>query len=346
MSSETNSIEEKKSLTGENSDDWSLFIYGVASTIVYIILFIWILGSCLLYTTKISRSNIIPTDFVNPQIINSVNANYVREFYISTEKPYVNIGKYTAQELKFFKDIKDEPTYIESFLNYLKSFNTELGTYIYELFKNFFIINNSVIASMYNLLYGLNESLLMLFSPFIYFFIFIFYATFYFWGLSFFQIYKLTNFIMFSPDGKKYFSSSIHPFLNYLLFPFYLFLIISFSFGISFITSFFSIPYALFGLLGNKYNMSGDTINSQGEKQTHGFFDFLMSFFKYKVSFVMILISLSVLNNTNSHLNNIYTSGSVVAIIILAFMGIYNYIHDPTDASQIEKIIKKFKTSS
>ncbi len=343
MSSETNIIEEKKSLTGETTDDWSLFIYGVASTIVYIILFIWILGSCLLYTTKVSRSNIIPTDFVNPQTINSVNANYVTEFSISTEKPYINIGKYTAQEFEFFKD---STTYIESFLNYLKSFNTESILYISELFKKFFIINNSVITSIYNLLYGLNESLLMLFSPFIYFFIFIFYSTFYFWGLSFFQIYELTKFIMYPTDKKTYFWSSVHPFINFLLFPFYLFLIIFCSFGISFITSFFSVPYAIFGLLGHKYHMSGDTINSEGEKQTHGFFDFLISFFKYKISFVMILISLSVLNNTNSYLNNIYTAGSVAAIIILAFMGIYNYIPDPTDTSQIKKIIKKFKTSS
>ena len=60
----------------------------------------------------------------------------------------------------------------------------------------------------------------------------------------------------------------------------------------------------------------------------------------------MILISLSVLNNTNLYLNNIYTAGSVVAIIILAFTGIYNYISDSTDTSQIEKIIKKFTNAS
>jgi hypothetical protein len=343
MSSETNSIEEKKSSTKENTENWSSFMYGVSSAITYIIIFIWILGSCLLYTTKISRSNIIPTDFVNLQTINSVNANYVREFSITTEKPYINIGKYTAQELYF---LRDTPTYIEFFLNYLKSFNTEITIHIHELFKNFFIINNSVVKNIYNLLYGLNESLLMLFSPIIYFFIFIFYSTFYFWGLSFFQIYNFTKLIMFPVDGKTYFWSSIHPFLNFLLFPFYLFLIIFCSFGISFITSIFSIPYTLFGLLGYKYNLAGDTNNSEGDKPTHGFFDFLTSFFKYKISFVMILISLSVLSNTNLFLNNIYIAGSVVAIIILALMGIYNYVYDPTDTTQITKIIKKFKTTS
>jgi hypothetical protein len=341
MSSETSSIEEKKSLTGENSEQWESFTYGVSGAIVYIIIFIWILGSCLLYTTKVSRSNIIDID--SESIHHLVNANYVREFSITTEKPYVNIGKYTAQELEFFKD---GPTYIESFLNYLKSFNTETMSYIHELFKNFFIINNSVITSIYNLLYGFNESLLMLFSPFIYFFIFIFYSMFYFWGLSFFQIYKLTKLIMFPIDGKTYFWSSVHPFLNFLLFPFYLFLIIFCSFGFSFITSFFSIPYFLIGLLSYKYHLSGDNVNSEGEKPTHGFFDFLISFFKYKISFVMFLISLSVFNNTTLYLNNVFIAGSVVAIIILAFMGIYNYIPDPTDTSQIEKIIKKFKKSS
>jgi hypothetical protein len=340
---ETNSIEEKKSLTGEVSDNWSSFIYGVASAIISIIIFTWILGSCLLYSTKVSRSNIIPTDYINPQTINLVNANYVREFSITTEKPYINIGKYTAQELEFFND---SPTFIEIFLNYLKSFNTETTTQIYEIFKNFFIINNSVIKTTFNLLYGLNESALMLFSPFIYLFILIFYSIFYFLGLSFFQIYKLIKFIMFPSDGKIYFWSSVHPVLNFFLFPLYLFLIFMWSFSTASFTSIFSIPYALFGLLSYKYHLTTDITDSQKEKQTYGFFNFLTSFFKYKISFVMILISLLVLSNTSLYLNNIYIAGSVAAIIILAFMGIYNYVPDPSDTSQIEKIIKKFKTTS
>lgn len=340
MTSETNSIDEKKSLTGEDSDNWSSFIYGVASAVVSIIIFIWILGSCLLYSTKVSRSNIIPTDYVNPQTINLVNANYVREFSISTEKPYINIGKYTAQELEFFND---SPTFIELFLNYLKSFNTETTTHVYEIFKNFFIINNSIIRSTFNLLYGLNESALMLFSPFIYLFILIFYSIFYFLGLSYFQIYKLIKFVMFPSDGKIYFWSSVHPVLNFFLFPLYLILIFIWSFGTTSFTSIFSIPYALFGLLGYKYHLTTD---SQPEKPTYGFSTFLTSFFKYKISFVMILISLSVLSNSASHLNNVFIAGSVAAIIILAFMGIYNYVPDPSDTTQIEKIIIKFKTNS
>lgn len=339
MSVETNRIKEKKSLTEEINDNWSSFSIGLSSSIVLIIIFVWILGSCLLYTTKVSRSNIIPTDFLNIKSNGFVNANYVREFSITTENPYINIGKYTAQELEFFKD---SPTFIESFLNYLKSFNTKMSEYIYELFKDFFTINNSVITNIYNLLYGFNESLLMLLSPFIYLFIFIFYSIFYFWGLSFFQIYKLTKLIMFSPNEKTYFWSSIHSFLNYLLFPFYLFLIIFGSFLISFITSFFSIPYALLSPLSYKYYLTGDVINSQKEKQTQGFLSFLLSFFKYKISFVMILISLSILSNANLYLNNILIAGSFLAIIILAFSGIYNYIADPTDVSQLTKIIKKF----
>ena len=343
MSSETNSIEEKKSLTEEISDNWSSFSIGLSSSIVTIIIFVWILGSCLLYTTKVSRSNIIPTDFTNTEFNGFVNANYVREFSITTEKPYINIGKYTAQELDFFKD---SPTCIESFLNYLKSFNTESGTYIYELFKDFFTINNSVITNIYNLLYGFNESLLMLLSPFIYLFILIFYSIFYFWGLSFFQMYRFTKLIMFPSNEKIYFWSSIHPFLNFLLFPFYLFSIIIVSFLISFITSFFFIPYSLIGPLSYKYYLTGDVVNSQQEKPTHGFLSFLFSFFKYKISFVMILISLSILSSANLYLNNILIAGSVLAVIILAFSGIYNYVSDPTDMTQITKIIKKFNKNN
>ena len=147
---------------------------------------------------------------------------------------------------------------------------------------------------------------------------------------------------MFSPNGKTYFWSSIHSFLNYLLFPFYLFLIIFGSFLISFITSFFSIPYALLTPLSYKYHLTTDIVDSKKEKQTQGFLSFLLSFFKYKISFVMILISLSILSNANLYLNNILIAGSVLAIIILAFCGIYDYTTDPTDMSQVNKIITKF----
>lgn len=334
MSSETNSIEEKKNVSEEKSDDWKSFANGLTGSITYIIIFVWILGTCLSYTTKVSRSGIIN---INQTNINPVNANYVKEFAISTSSPYITFGKYTAQELLFSKD---DSTTIENFIKYLKSFNTDSMTYLSELFENFFKINNSVLSNIYNLLYELNESLLMLFSPFIYLFIFIFYSIFYFWGFAFFQIYNLIKIILFPANGKKYFWSSVHPFLNFLLFPFYIFLIIFISFGTSFISSFFAIPYAFLGPLGYKYKLNGDQ-----EKKSHGFLNFLTSFFKYKVSFVMILISLSVLNNTSSHLTSIYTAGSVVAIIILIFMGIYNYIPDPNDSTQINKIIKNFKSS-
>ena len=93
MSSETNSIEEKKKSENNDENNWTSFISSISVSIVYIILFVWILGTCLLYSTKVSRSNIIPTDFTTDQPINLVNANYVNAFSISTEKPYVNFGK-------------------------------------------------------------------------------------------------------------------------------------------------------------------------------------------------------------------------------------------------------------
>jgi hypothetical protein len=328
MSSETNSIEEKK--TGEEkNNDWKAFASGLTSAISYIIIFVWILGTCLLYTTKVYRSGII-----NTNDLNSVNANYVKEFSISTSSPYINFGKYTAQELFFSKD---DSNVIQQFIQYLKSFNTDTMTYLSEIFENFFKINHSILSNIYTSLYGLNESLIMLFSPIIYLFIFYFYIMFYFWGFAFFQIYNLIKVIFFPANGKTYAWSSIHPFLNLLLFPFYIFLILFTSFGISFLSCFFIIPYIFLSPLTYKYTLNGE------KDKSNGFLNLLTSFFKYKVSFVMILISSAILNNTSSHLSNVYTAGSVVAIIILAFMGIYNYIPDPNDITQLNKIIKKFK---
>ena len=340
MSSETNAIDEKKN-NESPTNNWSSFISGVSAVIIYIILFIWILGTCLLYSTKVSRSNIIPTDFSNQQPINLVNANYVRQFAISTENPFIHIGKYTAQELQFFKD---EATYVEKILNYLKptDFNS-LSSFLYESFNDFFSINNSVITSVYNLLYGFNESLLMFFAPFIYFFIIIFYAIFHFWGFFFFQIYKLGKSIIFQNSKDSYFWSNVHPFLNFILFPFYVFVIVMFSMFSSLFFSALSVPYALLSPLGYQYNLTTDIPSENGEKKIYGFLSMLTSFMKYKVSFVMVLISLAILNNSSMYLDNIYIAGSVVAIIILSFMGIYNSNVDPSDTSQIAKIIKKFK---
>jgi len=333
MSSETNVIEEKKS-KDDSTNDWTSFASGVTVSISYIIIFIWILGTCLLYSTKVSRSNIIPTDFSNPQPINLVNANYIREISISTETPYIHIGKHTAQELEFFKD---GPTYVEQLLNYLKPSNENSpSAFLYESINDFFSINNSVITTIYNLLYGFNESLLMFFSPFIYFFIFTFYSIFHFWGFFFFQIYKLIKSIIFQDNKDSYFWSKIHPFLNFFLFPFYLFVIVMFSLVTSLISTAFSIPYALFGFLGYKYHLTTDEPSKNNEKKSYGFLNLLSIFMKYKVSFVMLIVSLSILNNSGLFLNNIYVAGSFVAIIILAFMGIYSSVGDPNDTSQKE----------
>lgn len=342
MSSETDIIEEKKNITSNSTDNWSLFTNGIISTIVYIILTVWILGTCLLYSTKVSKSNIIPTDFnnINSQPINLVNANYVRELIISTEKPYISIGKYTAQEWEFFRD---DPSILERILNYFKP-NDGNSSILYESLKKIFTINNSVVTKIYSSLYGLNESLLMVFSPFIYFFIFIFYSIFCFWGIFYYQMYGIIKLLMFSNGDKNntYFWSNMHPVLNFILFPLYLYIAVVFSFFTSFISSLFSVPYSFLSFLGYKYHLTTD--GNSNEKPEYGFLTLLNSFMKYKVSLVMIIISLSVLSNSNMYLGNAYIAGSVLAIIILAFLGIYNYVSDPLDKSQITRIVKKFKS--
>jgi hypothetical protein len=115
-----------------------------------------------------------------------------------------------------------------------------------------------------------------------------------------------------------------------------------FSFFTSLISTAFSIPYALFGFLGYKYHLTTDVPSENNEKKSYGFLNLLSSFMKYKASFIMVIISLAILNNANSFLNNIYVVGSFVAIIILAFMGIYSSVVDPNDTTQITKIINKF----
>jgi hypothetical protein len=331
MSQEENSIEEKKNTNDDSStNDWDSYSYGVVGAIVYIFLLVWILGTFMLYTTKVAQSNILSTDFSSEVRDKIVRANYVRELVISTGKPYVDIGKRTAQQLKF---IKPDETLTQSILKLLNS-SQKTKTSNFNFFGDFlttiFETNNLITNKIFGSLYGMNESLLMLFSPFIYFFIFIFYCIFHFYGMGIYQTYKLIKSVMFPDKEDNYFWSNIHPILNFILFPIYLFLIFIISFGLSFITCFFSIPYAFLSPLMYEYELIG----TNGEKRKSGISTFLMDFMKYKTSFIMILMSFALLNNSSLYLNSTYTAGAFIAIIILTFLGIYNYTNNPSDISQ------------
>jgi hypothetical protein len=331
MSQEENSIEEKKNTGGDSSsNDWESYSYGVVGAIVYIFLLVWILGTFMLYTTKVAQSNILSTNFTSEVKDKIVKANYVREFIISNSKPYVEIGDRTTQQLKF---IKPNETLTESILKFFNSngnIKTSNFNFLHDFLNTIFGTNNLITNKIFGSLYGMNESLLMLLSPFIYFFIFIFYCIFHFYGIGIYQSYKLIKSIMFPDKEDNYFWSNIHPILNFILFPIYLFLIFAGSFGLAFISCFFSIPYAFLSPLMYNYEIIG----TNGEKRKSGISTFLMDFMKYKNSFIMILMSIALLNNSGLYLNSTYAAGAFIAIIILAFLGIYNYTNDPSDISQ------------
>ena len=121
-SEETNSIDEKKNVDNMKND-WNKFASGIIFTIIYIIIYVYILGSLLLYTTKIFKSGVIPDNFENltkhamGDANASVNINYVREFIISTESPFVKIGNLKSQKINILNDGTLIGTKISEWLN-------------------------------------------------------------------------------------------------------------------------------------------------------------------------------------------------------------------------------------
>lgn len=317
---EINSINEKKNVDN-TKNNWNKFASGIIFTIIYIIIFVYILGSLLLYTTKIFKSGAIPNNFDNltKHATNNVNINYVREFVISTESPFVKIGNLKSQKINVF----DDGTLIGTKINEWMKNNNFFKQFYGNILNTFFSMNNSINNYIYSSLYGLNESILMFFSIFIYFFIITFNCLFHFWGLFGIHIYYTFKYFYdgtFGTSGNSIWSKK-STILNVVLFFCYFWLIflglLPFSFISSFILCIFSIIYTLVSPLTYKFKVDGD-------KNEYTIFKLFTDFFKYKSSFVMVLLSLSVINNASKYLENVYVAGSIVAVIILAFLGIYN----------------------
>jgi hypothetical protein len=319
-SEETNSIDEKKNVDNKKND-WNKFASGIIYTIIYITIYVYILGSLLLYTTKIFKSGVIPDNFENltNDTNTNVNINYVREFIISTESPFIKIGNLKSQKINILNDETLIGTKISEWLNNDNFFKQFYGN----ILNTFFSINNSISKYIYSSLYGLNESVLMFFSIFIYFFIIVFNCLFHFWGLFGIHIYYAFKYFYdgtFGTSGNSIWSKK-STVLNVVLFFCYFWLIF---FGLlpfcgisSFILCIFSIIYTLVSPLTYKFKIDGD-------KTEHTIFKLFTDFFKYKSTFVMVLLSLSVINNASQYLESVYVAGSIVAVIILAFLGIYN----------------------
>jgi len=129
---------------------------------------------------------------------------------------------------------------------------------------------------------------------------------------------------------KKTIWSNSSKILNFFLFFFYFWLLFFVIFPLCFFSSFilfiFSLFYCAFPALFYKFKYKNGE-----QSEENGIAKLFLDFFKYKTSFIMILLSLGIINSSSKNLESVYVAGSIISVIILAFLGIYN-----TDTSDFD----------
>jgi len=329
---ENNSINEKKNKENINNN-WEKFGKDIATNIANIIILVYIFGTLLLYTTKVYQSGIISNNFLNSTQSAQKNSelNYIRKFIISTQSPFIEIGDKFSQKVNFI----EEKSFIKVIIDeYLKDDKNILKKFYGKVFDSFLSLINSINNLIFKSLGGLNESLLMFFSSIICFVIFIFYFILNFWASLFFHVrhlFEILYDVLFNQNGtKKTIWSNSSKILNFFLFFFYLWLLFFVIFPLCFFSSFvlfiFSLFYCAFPALFYKFKYKNGDMQEE-----NGIAKLFLDFFKYKTSFIMILLSLGIINSASKNLESIYVAGSIISIIILSFLGIYN-----TDTNELD----------
>jgi len=201
---ENNSIDEKKNKENVNNN-WEKFGKDIATNIANIIILVYIIGTLLLYTTKVYQSGIVPNNFLNSSqsTLKSAELNYVKKFIISTQRPFVEIGDKFSQKVNFIEETSFIKTIVDE---YSKDDKNILKKFYGKVFESFLSLINSINNSIFKSLGGFNESLLMFFSSIICFFIFIFYFILNFWASLFFHIrhlFEILYDVLFNKNGTK-----------------------------------------------------------------------------------------------------------------------------------------------
>lgn len=334
---ETSLIDEKK--TGENGDieeKWKDFSTAMATSVATII-YITLLGSFFLYSTKVARSNIIPTNFdTSPKSV-PVNMNFYRDFEISfSNENIINIGGLRAQSANFV----DGNNYIKYILELLESKGL-FATYLHNLIKSFLQLNNSVTNNYFKFFYEMNESVTILLGGIIYIFLFLFYIAFHFLSLGLFNAYYLFELInnreLYASDKiDNWFIKFVINFSLTCIYYFWGIIGVFIGFGLSSMVCVFTAIYSLFSPLSYSYSL--------GDKKKHGILTFLFDLFSYKKLFFMTMISLAIIKNAGSKLGTNYGVGAFLAVIILLLMGVYNDIIK--DDSTLKKDIFTYESTS
>jgi hypothetical protein len=338
---------EKKKGEGEKQADWPGYWKAIARSLIITIVFVTIfLGTIAIFTGKVAKANILPTDItefpLNPNV-EPINTGNTPDIDINIFKKYDSIFSFTPTEIYSTKIHFDMDKINKSYLEegFIKSLNDLkhdpnkvdklgfFGLYLRDVLITMISWNNTVINTIY---YYINEYLpdwLVLigwpiFSSLIYGLTTLinYFATF---------VAHLVNYadwfasvdedasnesgrIQWKPEGG--FNNPLYRIGGLILYFFFFFFALAF---IPIIVTAYTI-------------LSPATIPATYSKDNKqmSFLEFIKSTIKNNITPIMLAFSYNLLVDTKNFLGNVYASSVLIAIIVSAlFLHLYNKTIDP-----------------
>lgn len=354
--SDTSAIDEKKNKSEKPKNallNFSLGIFYQLITLGIIIL----IGTLFLYTGKVAQSNILPTclafvpytDVAPPLKEVPVDINVVK-----TEK-----GAWSTK-LKFPLD--ENLKAIEKTLCALKNMINGPKTSVFKLYiattlQEVISCNFNIINTIYNFINAfVPETLIVLLGPFLGFFIYILTGvidTFYLIFLWFYNIHLLFSEKTETANSTSWKSGDMWGILTWYwaLFYIFLFIISFFLVGASLIIPILSFLISTFCIFFPLFMKSKNATTGK----SYGIGEAIKNVLKFKMSIIMILMSLNIIVSANSNFGGYTAFVSIVACVLLYFFtsvyqpytpkGIDHSTFGLGDYSQAEKVCEPTQMS-
>lgn len=318
--SDTSAIDEKKNKSEKPKNallNFSLSVFYQLITLGIIIL----IGSLFLYTSKVAQTNILPTCLAYAPYTNV--APHVKEIPVDINIVKTDKGNWSTK-LKFpldenMKTIEKSLGALKNLINGPKTnvFKMYIGTTLQEVIScNFNIINT--IANFINAF--LPETLIVILGPFLGFFTYILTGvidTFYLIFLWFYNIHLLFSEKTETGNATTWKSGDMWGIMTWYwsLIYIFLFIIAFFLIGASLIIPIASFLVSTFCILFPLFMKSKNATTGK----SYGLGETIKNVLKFKMSIIMILMSLNIISSANSNFGGYTAFVSIIACILLYF---------------------------
>ena len=295
-----------------------------------------LVGTLVLYISRVSQTNLLPTNIacapytdiaqniekilVDINIIKTTDINgnaktYSTKLTFPVDKNLDMIKNGVLSKLRLMKSGPDANVY-----------TLYIATILQTLIANYFSITNTALNFLNSFF---TETLLIFFGPLCAFFIYLFAGIVNFFYLIILWFYNIS--LLFSEktsnagDKTTWKSGEMFGYFNWMWSFLYIFIfvLLFFTLGISFIIPITSLCISLFCIffplsLTAKYNNS---------EKTYGMLDMIKNVLKYKMSIIMIILSIYIISIASSTLGTQYAVSALVICLILKFLPVFNFLN-------------------